>query len=243
MQLVRFDGADLLAHLACDEILLGQAEAGQRGEMLRVYEVKAPGVVMGVGGRCRREVRLDACRAAGVPIARRCSGGGTVLVGPGCVLYSLVLDMRARPEMRTARRSYQLLLAPLAKALSRGDGEVQHAGLSDLALNGRKVGGSAQKRGRRYVLHHGTLLYNLPVDLMDRYLGAPPNAPVYRGDRCHTEFVTNLDLSRENVIHAFRRAYDVDGSTGALDLTNELNKVVADLTARKYGSEEWTYRR
>ena len=74
MELVRFSSPDPGAYLACDEVLLQQAEAGRRGETLRTAEIERPAVVMGVGAVWRQEVRTDACRADSIPLLRRCSG-------------------------------------------------------------------------------------------------------------------------------------------------------------------------
>ena len=48
-------------------------------------------VVLGAAGVIREDVNEETCRQDAVPVGRRSSGGGTVLLGPGCCLYSLVL--------------------------------------------------------------------------------------------------------------------------------------------------------
>ncbi len=243
MELVSFSSGDPAAHLACDEVLLLQAEAGRRGETLRFGEIAQPTVVMGVGGVWREEVRTDACRADGVPLLRRCSGGGTVLIARGCLNYSVILDMGRRPELRSVRASYGCIVPGLAAALSRDGVEVRHAGLSDLALGGRKVGGSAQKRKRRWLLHHGTLLYGMELAALDRYLGRPVRPPDYRRNRPHSAFVTNLPHGRDELMRAVRTAFGCAGPVAPTDLTGVLSQQVADLAARKYRSDEWTCRR
>jgi len=66
-------------------------------------------------------------------------------------------------------------------------------------LNGRKVSGSAQRRGRRALLHHGTLLYDFDPALAVRYLKEPSRQPAYRARRSHGEFLGNLPLTGEEV--------------------------------------------
>jgi lipoate-protein ligase A len=61
-------------NLALDEALLVAAEAGG-GEVLRVWEWPRPAVVLGSGGKLTEEVDVSACRADGVPVLRRSSGG------------------------------------------------------------------------------------------------------------------------------------------------------------------------
>src|SRR5690348_8693943 len=92
-------------NLALDEALLLQAEAGQGGEVLRVWEWHHPAVVLGSGCRLAEDVDEPACQADGVPILRRSSGGGTVLLGTGCLLYSLVLNYERSPALTEIRAS------------------------------------------------------------------------------------------------------------------------------------------
>ena len=71
-------------NLALDEALLLEAEAGRGEELLRVWEWPTFAVVLGSGCRLGAEVNEAACRSDHVPILRRASGGGTVLLGAGC---------------------------------------------------------------------------------------------------------------------------------------------------------------
>src|SRR5438270_7004517 len=143
-------------NLALDEALLLRAEAGEGGEMLRVWEWPRPAAVLGAGCRLADEVDEAACRADGVPVLRRSSGGGTVLLGPGCLLYTLILDAERAPELAGIRSSYAFILGRVAAMLPETPG-AGPAGVSDLAADGRKFSGNAQQRKRRFLLHHGTL--------------------------------------------------------------------------------------
>jgi lipoate-protein ligase A len=229
-------------YLAADEALLERAESGRIGECLRLCEIATPAVIMGVGAVWREEVHADACREAGVPVLRRCSGGGTVLIGRGCLNYSVLLDTEARPELRVPRESYGVLVPPLAEALSALGPKVEHAGLSDLAWQGCKVGGTAQKRKRRWLLHHGTLLYALDVASIDRFLAHPPDEPDYRAGRPHAEFLASLPLSRHQIEAAVLQAYGCPPAPTA-DVTDALAGRIEELVKTKYATEAWTYRR
>src|SRR5687768_4381333 len=106
------------ANLALDEALLDAAEAGEvTGEVLRLWEPAAPFVVLGRSSPLT-EVDLEACRRDGVPVLRRSSGGGTVVAGPGCLMYAVVLDLERRPELRAIDRAHRWVLERLARRLS-----------------------------------------------------------------------------------------------------------------------------
>lgn len=80
-------------------------------------------------------------------------------------------------------------------------------GISDLALDGRKVSGNAQRRSSAAVLHHGTVLCGFNVGRVGRYLRRPQKEPAYRAGRGHEEFLTNLpvgvDVIRRGLVEEF----------------------------------------
>ena len=78
-------------NLAADEALLDWCEEESADEILRFWEPRQHFVVLGYSNRTRTEVNLDSCKKLDVPVLRRCSGGGTVLQGPGCLNYALLL--------------------------------------------------------------------------------------------------------------------------------------------------------
>ena len=96
-----------------------------------------------------------------------------------------------------SRASFQFILGRIAAALDIPGLSV--AGETDLALGLRKVSGNAQRRGRRALLHHGTLLYGFDPGLVSRYLKEPVRQPAYRAARRHAEFLGVLPLSAEAI--------------------------------------------
>jgi lipoate-protein ligase A len=223
------------ANLALDEALLLEAEAGRGGEALRVWEWPAPAVVLGSGGKLADDVDEAACAAAGVPVLRRSSGGGTVLLGSGCLCYTLVLAYGRHEALGEIRPSYRWVLERVLAALGVA-GEV--AGVSDLALAGRKFSGNAQQRKRDHLLHHGTILYAADLALVGRYLRQPPRQPEYRAGREHAAFLRNLDLPRERLVDGLRREW------GALEEVTEWPEaLVGRLVEEKYGRAGWARRR
>jgi lipoate-protein ligase A len=181
--------------LTLDADLFRAGEEGGLPESLRLWECSDPAVVVGSLGKVSDQVNEAACVADKVPIVKRVSGGGAVVVGRGCLNYSLILSLEARPHLRHVKESYQFILDRITQAL--GVPALDVCGTSDLAIQDRKVSGSAQRRGRRTLLHHGTILYNFDIPLLERYLRMPPREPAYRRGREHVAFVANIGLDRD----------------------------------------------
>ncbi len=227
----------LAENLALDEALLLEAETGHGGEMLRLWEWPRPAVVLGSGCRLAEDVQEGACAADEVPILRRSSGGGTVLLGAGCLLYSLILSYSRDPALGEIRSSYRFLLDRIGRVLAEGVGPIEQAGISDLTFEGRKFSGTAQQRKRSYLLHHGTLLYAFDLSLLPRYLRQPARQPGYRAGREHLAFVRNLPLPAAELRLRLRLLWDAADETADWPAEDTCR-----LVAQKYDLAEWTRR-
>src|SRR5262249_45259881 len=197
-------------NLGLDEALLLTAESGDGGEILRLWEWPHPAVVLGAAGRLAEDVNEPACPAGGVPILRRSSGGGTVLLGAGCLCFSLALRYDRDPALTQIASSYVYILDRTLQALAGVLPEMACAGTSDLAAGGRKFSGNAQQRKRAHLLHHGTLLYGFDLALVSRYLRLPARQPEYRGRREHADFLMNLPVGAAELERRLREAWGAD---------------------------------
>jgi lipoate-protein ligase A len=228
-------------NLAFDEVLLDGAESGRSDETLRFWESPELFVVLGLGQARREEVLLDTCARDAVPVMRRCTAGGCVVQGPGCLNFTLVLKYENHPELRSIRGSYTYILGLLAAAFDRGGLAVVHEGANDLAIDGRKVSGNAQRRLKTAILHQGTLLYALDPDLMTKYLREPNKRPAYRAERPHADFVGQLPMDRAQLrdvaCEAFAGPSEVEPpETWEVDAARELAR-------EKYATATWRDRR
>lgn len=228
------------ANLAFDEAMLLAAEVGganEGGECLRFWEWPTHAVVLGAGGSIAIDVDEAACRADGVSLHRRASGGGTVLLGRGCLLFSLVLAYTRAPELRDVRASYRWILDRVRDAL-RPVAHLEAIGISDLAMNGRKVSGNSQQRKARYLLHHGTLLYDFDLEAFGRCLNPPEREPDYRAGRTHLDFVANLASGADELQRMLANEFEAEPGNAALSLAR-----VPDLIEERYGKVDWVRRR
>jgi lipoate-protein ligase A len=194
--------------------LFQRFEAGAPGHGCMTWESKQAVVVLGRNSRPGDHVIIEACFEDGVPILRRCSGGGAVVLAPGCLNYAIGLSLVSYPSLIDVGHSMEVILGRMAEAVAITG--LRIAGDADLALDNRKVSGNAQRRGRRALLHHGTLLYAFDRTLARRYLREPARQPGYRGRRFHTDFIGNLPLSKDALEAAVSMAWrDLDTRFGA----------------------------
>lgn len=176
--------------------------------VVRVEEAREVTVVLSRSRDPGREVFLERCRADGVAVVVRPSGGGAVVLGPGVVAASVVT--RADPAVRFPEPYFRRLCSAVAASLSRcGVTGVEARGVSDLAVGDRKVAGSSLRLWQGRVLFQVSVLVDVDVGLLERYLRTPSREPAYRGGRPHREFVTTLRdagfrVTCEQVVAALR---------------------------------------
>lgn len=225
-------------NLALDEALLDTAEeSAEPVEVLRFWESDRPVVVLGRSSKAAEEAQLDACRADGVPVLRRCSGGAAILAGPGCLMYGVVLSYELHPELRALDLAHRFVLSRLREALLPLASGVQLRGTSDLAVDDYKFSGNSLRCKRTHLLYHGTLLYDFDLALLGKYLGTAPRQPAYRKERTHRQFVANLSCLPSAMKQAITTAFGAAESLAVWprELTGELVK-------ERYSEEIWNLR-
>jgi lipoate-protein ligase A len=225
-------------NLACDEVLLDLCEAGDSDELLRFWASPQYFVVLGYANKATTEVNLPYCQQLGIPVLRRCTGGGTVLQGPGILNYSLILRIDESGPCHSTPATNQFILERHRDALaSLVLAPVEWRGQSDLAVGGLKFAGNAQRRHRRYLLFHGSFLLHLDLELLEKVLPLPSRQPDYRVNRSHSDFLINLRVPDHTIKTALSKAWNA---------TEPLDPVPADqitlLAREKYALAEWSFK-
>ena len=223
-------------NLACEEALLDAAECGEGGETLRFWEPLRPFVVLGHSNRLTTEVDAATCECLGIPVLRRCTGGGTVLQAPGCLNYALILRCDGAPHLATVTRANAFIMGRHRDVLAALVGEpVQVEGVTDLAMQGRKFSGNAQRRKRRCLLFHGTFLLNLDLRLVEQLLPLPSRQPDYRGGRRHLDFLRNVPMGTSNLKEALRACWQANYPLRVVP-----TRRMEELVQARYAAPGWT---
>lgn len=229
-------------NLSTEEFLFYQKNEWNDEDILRIWESNVYFIVLGSSQNVTEEVFLDRCKFHGIKILRRCSAGGAVLQGPGCINFSLFLNLDRHSQLRNIRDSYHFLLSKLSTTLyQKWRLETSIEGISDLCYMGKKISGNAQRRNSKVLLHHGTLLYRLNYDLLEDILKIPKIQPEYRAGRTHKDFVGILPLSREEIINCIITTFGLNGFYSTFSDTEI--KGIQKLVNSKYSKEEWNFKR
>ncbi len=231
-------------NLALDEVLLDLVEVDPKEEVLRFWEPKETFVVLGYSNDAKKEANVESCLKDEIPILRRASGGGAVVQGPGCLNYTLVLNMNSRPELRDINVTNRVIMDGIRLALlniesrSNVSETISVQGVTDLTAGKFKISGNAQKRSRNAILFHGSFLLNFELPLIEKYLSHPTKEPDYRGKRSHSQFIQNILFQADELKLAMRNHWEADKE----NLVSIDPIAVSQLVEAKYGNESWVKR-
>lgn len=165
------------ANMAVDEALLSCFDPQRSRPVLRLYGWQPPAISVGRFQKPDLVLDLQKCAAAGVPVVRRITGGG-VIYHADELTYALVCGSHHLPVATSIQHSFRLLTQFLLHfyRLLGLDARyaVDHfpagtrlgertafcfAGREryDIVIDGRKVGGNAQRRLRQVIFQHGSV--------------------------------------------------------------------------------------
>jgi len=230
-------------NLACDEALLDLCEDGGVDEILRFWQPLQHFVVLGYSNKRNAEINEFSCAADQIPVLRRTSGGGTVLQGPGCLNYTLVLRIpESGPLTSLVGTNCHVMKqnrAAVARIAGAGLESLEVRGTSDLCLGDLKVSGNAQRRKRSFFLFHGTFLLGMDLSLIEKYLAMPERQPEYRAGRAHRAFVRNLSgVSAAQIKAALAREWGASGATQEAP-TEQIQKLISERYTQKTWNEKF----
>jgi lipoate-protein ligase A len=225
-------------NLACDEALLDWREENGGEEILRFWESPEPFVVVGYANKIATEVNVANCGEKQIPILRRCSGGGTVLQGRGCLNYALILRIAENTPFAGISSANKFIMernrAAIESAIRNPQAAISIRGHTDLAIDGLKFSGNSQRRHKHFLLFHGTFLLNFDLALVSEFLRMPSKQPDYRKERSHGKFLTNLNLPADEVKAALQKIWNTNSP-----LENPPLEEIKKLAREKYSTREW----
>ena len=161
IHIVLDDGKErsLVFYLAMEEYLARYTE----DEAFFVWQVP-PTVIIGRNQVMAAEVNLPYCRANGIRVFRRKSGGGCVYSDRGNLMVSCVMSGKDVPFL------FENYIRRLALCLRRAGLEAEVSGRNDILVSGKKVSGNAffSIHGRNVM--HGTLLFDCNPEQLENAL-------------------------------------------------------------------------
>lgn len=165
------------ANMAIDEALLLNFDPVKSQPVLRLYGWQPSALSLGRFQPAAEVLDLDRCATANVPVVRRITGGGVIYHGDE-LTYSLVCAPQQIPAAASVKASFRVLTSFLLRFYQAlgldASYAVDHFSAAtslwertdfcfagkenyDILINGKKLGGNAQRRMRSAIFQHGSI--------------------------------------------------------------------------------------
>lgn len=232
-------GTDPALNLAVEETILLEASLGP---VLFLWQ-NAHTVVIGRGQNAWKECRTALLEQEGGTLARRTTGGGAVYHDLGNLNFSFVMpkDLYDVPRQ----------LSVIRRAVAAFGIETENSGRNDIVITGtgEKFSGNAFRMTQQAALHHGTILCDVDMHRLGRYLAPPKEKLRAKGVESVRSRVGNLrahapQMDIPGLMAALQEAFILEyGHAQTGDWRQVLPEKQVESLATRNRSWAWTYGR
>ncbi|GHV57075.1 lipoate--protein ligase [Deltaproteobacteria bacterium] len=220
-------------NLAMEEALADVVGQGGPGRFMLWQN--SPAVIIGRHQNVFSEVRIEELRRRGYHLVRRLTGGGAVYHDLGNLNFSFILPLVGREAPQPAR-----LLSPLINYLKSLGVTAVMEGRNDLSLPGRgKFSGLAGRRLPGGWQLHGTIMYDVALDVLEKVLLVDPDKYQSKGVASVRARVTNLkphlSMGLPELWAGLKEAYGFPFAP----IAEEIQAAARKLAETKYGLDSW----
>lgn len=159
MIFIRRKETDPYFNLAAEEYILKNIE----DDVFMLWQ-NSPSVVVGKHQNALAEINLAYLTKKGIPVIRRISGGGTVFHDKGNLNYTVITSEKNRERLIDFKKFSQ----PIIEFLKTLNIVANFEGKNNLVVENKKISGNAAHVFKNRVMHHGTLLVDSNLDILEK---------------------------------------------------------------------------
>lgn len=186
------------------------------------------------------EINLPYVTGKNNTIVRRLSGGGTIYTDEQVFQYSFIAP-KSSDEIE-----FSCYTQPVIQALNDMGVPAEFNNRNDLMIKNRKVSGTAQYNVSGYTVHHGSVLYDVDVEELERCLCVDAEKIVSKGIKSVRERVVNLKkhIPGEIDVTDFMqelRSRIMGREISEYKLTAGEKQRIMEIAEQKFRSWEWNF--
>ncbi|MBP2022115.1 lipoate-protein ligase A [Clostridium punense] len=227
-------------NLALEELLLNKVE---REEVILYLWQNEKTVVIGRNQNPWKECNLELLSRVNGKVARRLSGGGAVYHDLGNLNFTFL--------MREENEDLSKQLGVIIRALKELGIEAVFSGRNDILVDNKKISGNAFYREENKYYHHGTLLFDVDMEILPKILTPSIEKLQSKGIDSVKSRVINLKQCRQELtidllIKALIKAFEY--YYGKPDTNQEVDESFGEVCGNnmeelymKYSSDYWLY--
>lgn len=201
-----------------------------------------PTVVIGRNQNTIEEINTKYIKENNIHVVRRLSGGGAVYHDHGNLNFTFIMKNHGD------NHDFKLFTKPIISSLSKLGIQSEFTGRNDIIIDGKKFSGNAQYYHHDHLLHHGTLLFDSDLSVVQHALNVKQDKIESKGIKSVKSRVTNISsyLDKKISIQTFKELLVQfmieDGILKSKYILNENDlKKINELMEERYKTWEWTY--
>ncbi|MCL7043722.1 hypothetical protein MKW94_012819 [Papaver nudicaule] len=187
INLVRLKGIPILEQLHLEEKLL---RTSSENWCIVNDGTISPAIVMGMSGKPAELLEVESVIRDRIPVIKRFTGGGTVIVDHGTIFVTFICNRIDVPSVQPYPQPIMSWSGLLYDEVFQGIGDF-HLRENDYVFGNCKFGGNAQSITKNRWVHHTSFLWDYETKNM-AYLKQPRRVPKYRSERNHLEFICRM---------------------------------------------------
>jgi lipoate-protein ligase A len=227
------------------------AEAVHRGtspSTLILLQPGSPYACLGYHQDLEKELDVEFCREAGLPIVRRSQGGGATYLDRDQVFYQIV-SKGSRVVPRDVGRMFERLLSVTVETYRRLGVPAEYKPLNDVIVHGRKISGNGAGLHETASIMVGNVILDLDYDSMARVLRVPDEKFRDKMASSMREWVTTLrrELGEPPSVEEVKQTYtavfreDLRVELVEAKPSEEEWRIFEEETRPRHTSREWLY--
>jgi lipoate-protein ligase A len=238
--------------LAADDALAQRVGIGDSIATLRLYTYQSHCALVGRFQNVENEVRLPYCNANGIPVNRRPTGGGAIIMGADQLGVALTIPGSGGDSYSHARELMSTFSEGLVNGLNQLGVQARFRRKNDIEVNGKKlVGLGIYRAPTGGLLFHASLLVDLDIALMLSVLNTPfeklsdKEIATVAGRittvRREMNSQIELDHVRKEIARGFSVSLGVELERSTF--TSDELQAISVLEKDKYLNNDWVYQR
>lgn len=230
---------DVYFNLAMEDYIF---EKFKEDEVFMLW-INEPSVVIGKHQNLIEELNMKYCFENNIKIARRLSGGGTVVHDFGNLNYTYITNTTGDTAL-----DFKEFLKPMYNALLNLNIDAHISPRNDFRVKEKKICGHSQFMRKKRVLHHGCILFDSNLDSLRNALNVKNKKVISKSAKSVKSSVANLkEISKldyqisdfleklKNEILKTQENFEI------YELTKEDIFKIDKIKSEKYATKDWIY--
>lgn len=239
MIFIKNKNTDVYFNLAMEEYFF---EKFKKDEVFMLW-INEPSVVIGKHQNLIEELNMKYCFENNIKIARRLSGGGTVVHDFGNLNYTYITNTTGDTAL-----DFKEFLKPMYNALLNLNIDAHISPRNDFRVLEKKICGHSQFMRKKRVLHHGCILFDSNLDNLRNALNVKNKKIISKSAKSVKSSVANLkEISKldyeisdfleklKNEILKTQENFEI------YELTKEDILNIDKIKSEKYVTKDWIY--